>query len=426
MENPAKTIAQKDTSMAKRLPLTLHKSYQNQDNQDFGPYIVGGILATATIKGSYVPEPTWVGHITLGVVFGLAIIQLVVMLCKGHPPAWRSLGIGFGWLALLAIFTLGMVNGRDFAALYKFTQLSLVFCLFAAAGTLRWNGNAVRRYALTYSLVLLVLWVAISLKWPEYRRILFPANPNGVGIFSFLGIITCIMGFTATNNWNYRLLFLGLLSVFLGTLILSFSRASWLAGCVFVASYILYARFLRYHFFYALWFAAWIMFIALFIFINVSKAREITALEQAITNINDALVDKRMSTREEAWTPCVDTITEHPWMGMGLGWTSQLPGQQDLSAHSNYLQIGVQTGVPGIIAFVLLLYAIGYALTKPSGEIQFGRIGCALLLAMMVHEGFEIVLTDNMLPFGASVWTLLGLCLSLHFRENNHAATKPS
>jgi len=378
------------------------------------PWLAGLLLALATLKCTYLESTWWMGQLALGTVFGLASAGLALQtLLKNRLPTWRGTAIGLAWALLVMVYLGGLCHSYGLDGLYKMAQLLSVFCLFAFVSSLSWTPALVRWFAAGFTMTLLACWGTAA-----YLESTVPANANGIGILAILGFSASVLGFLSGKGRFARVFFFALIALFVLLLVYSRSRSCWLAFCVFAASYVLYAPLLRRRLFYAMWFAGLVAVLGFFVYISVVQSRKESALERQLMWINEALLEKRFETREGVWTPLVDVIRAHPLTGMGLGWTREVIEESGSSAHSVYMQLGIQVGLPGIAAFLLLLYTIGSGLAKPTADVRYGRLGCALLLAMVVHEGFEIVLTDNMLPFGVCFWTLFGLCMSLHLRQN--------
>lgn len=79
--------------------------------------------------------------------------------------------------------------------------------------------------------------------------------------------------------------------------------------------------------------------------------------------------------REELWSRALFLMQDFPFTGVGLGMPERVinllyplftvsADSPWLHVHNTYLQIGSEMGIPGLIAFVALLLAVGAALTK--------------------------------------------------------------
>lgn len=381
------------------------------------PCLSGSLFASATLRATYGGPDRLAGSIALGVVFGFSLLGLLIsMLTRRHSAPWRGTAIGFAWSALIAICFGGLLQTWSRAGLYQMCQLLLVFCLFAFTSALPWNRTSVSSFAAGFCVTLLVLGTAV--------RPFEDMNMNNVGAMSFVGFTIGALGFLATNTRSIRGAFLALASPFGAWVVLSQARASWVAAMVFVATFAIYPFLHRPSRFIA-WFSIFVAFLMVLTYLSIADARQMSSVTIGLERINDELTGKSLNTRGEAWEPVVRYIAAHPWTGGGLGVSrySITTDRFGFSSHSAYLDIGLQTGIPGIVALFLVLLAIGLGLAKTTGETHLGRIGCALLMAVVISEGFESSLISGMLPVSVSYWAVLGLCLSLHLRRVDPASS---
>ncbi|MEO8057361.1 MAG: O-antigen ligase family protein [Burkholderiales bacterium] len=120
----------------------------------------------------------------------------------------------------------------------------------------------------------------------------------------------------------------------------------------------------------------------------------------------DLLGKSVLTGRDEIWPFVILGILEHPWLGHGAG---ALPGGlllgrlEGLSAHNGFLQLAFQFGVIGVVIFVGFILAVG--LTKFAGESRASReVTRAILIAAVLHEVFEVMLTQNHFGIGFAFW----------------------
>lgn len=125
--------------------------------------------------------------------------------------------------------------------------------------------------------------------------------------------------------------------------------------------------------------------------------------------------------RLQLWQFAVRQISEHPWTGTGFGQRSfgyahpeMLPVQPDLwHPHNMLLSHGVQMGVPGIIAFGLLILAVlrefWRLYTDADSELrELGAVGVALVVGVLIKN-----MTDSFLyrEHALLFWSLVGMTL---------------
>ena len=386
--------------------------------------VAGLLLAMATLKASGLSLPWTVGSVALNAVFGLVVVGLIISLLNGRSPGWRGTGISIAWAGLIGFYGVGLLNSGNLFGLYRLVQVVLVFGVLLFTSSLRCSVASVHRFALVFGATVTVLWFAVVAFVGRQPGSILPCNANVAGLLSFTVVAVCTLGFVTGRSLFWRVIALAPAVPFAALLVMSRSRGIWMATALFCIVYLTYALFLRRRPIYTLCFVGMLASLTLFTYITVAQARSELAVEATLARVNESLTEKRLETRAGVWTPAIDAIWKHPWLGLGTGTQLGDVAETVLSAHSTYLEVGLQTGIPGMIAFVLVLYTIGYGLTKPTSEIRFGRFGCSLLLAVALQDGLASSLLGNSLPITVTVWGLWGLCLGLHLRGNGTAAIK--
>lgn len=81
------------------------------------------------------------------------------------------------------------------------------------------------------------------------------------------------------------------------------------------------------------------------------------------------------------------------------------------SAHNLFLQVGLQTGIPGMAALALLFASLLLGLAAPRGGAAepVRRFALAALVTVIVHSAFEVFLLQDNMVVAAIAWLLLGL-----------------
>ena len=82
-----------------------------------------------------------------------------------------------------------------------------------------------------------------------------------------------------------------------------------------------------------------------------------------------------------------------------------------VSAHNLFLQVGVQTGILGMVALALLCGVLIFNLVVPKGgrvdSVQCFVATCTLMV--IIHSTFEVFLLQNIFILGAVTWILMGI-----------------
>lgn len=122
------------------------------------------------------------------------------------------------------------------------------------------------------------------------------------------------------------------------------------------------------------------------------------------------------SGREEVWKMVLNAVQGHELLGLGLSMTPSDIYNTTLSAHNLYLQTLLQSGVVGLFLVLALLYLAYRRLSMASSWSSC--IGAALIVALLVHECFEVALTQNNFIYGLMYWAVIAIALSISNRTS--------
>ncbi len=134
--------------------------------------------------------------------------------------------------------------------------------------------------------------------------------------------------------------------------------------------------------------------------------------------------------RKEIWSRAIYMIQDFPFTGVGMGsygfvadalypLFSFAPGAI-LHAHNLFLQIGVDLGIPGLIAWLAILLVVialswkQYRYGRVHQNVQCAALGAGLLssqLALVVH-GMTDSVTWGMVRPAPLVWAIWGLAVA--------------
>lgn len=117
------------------------------------------------------------------------------------------------------------------------------------------------------------------------------------------------------------------------------------------------------------------------------------------------------SGRQVIWKRMEELILQSPYIGYGLDATPSMFYDTEFSCHNYWLQTALQCGLIGaLISIIFFTTAIFDSHYKDSKEwylpICFGA-------AYIIHECFEVSLTQNNFALGISVWFFFGLMIAL-------------
>jgi putative inorganic carbon (HCO3(-)) transporter len=312
-----------------------------------------------------------------------------------RAAAWQRFAlIALGMAAALAIAWLGQLGGERSLALIG---LGCAFVAVAVTGylvlTYDWQAMQAGKpgFALLYQIGLWIQAHRPNVPIPEDLQL------NVAG--SALALLTPLGAGAVAWCWQQRryrpLAVLGLLAVLLslGGLLLTMSRGALLGIAVglMVSSYLAWRR-------ESSLAQRWgrtadILFLVLCLAL---------ALGLAILLSRPTPVDGSATSRPQLWSWAADLIADYPFTGSGLGSTMMVHTTYLLIIHVGYithmhnvfLQIGVEQGVPGMVAFLaLLLLAIANLATayRRRGNLWLVAGAAVGLSALVVHGMFDAV-----------------------------------
>ena len=116
------------------------------------------------------------------------------------------------------------------------------------------------------------------------------------------------------------------------------------------------------------------------------------------------------SGRQLIWGMLLDIINQKFYIGHGLSAKPMFFMDTEFSSHNLYLQVLLQSGIIGLLLLLSTLFSVLIALTKNKNILSYVSVG--LLLGMLVHEAFEVSLTQNNLATGLIIWALLAIGIS--------------
>jgi putative inorganic carbon (HCO3(-)) transporter len=147
----------------------------------------------------------------------------------------------------------------------------------------------------------------------------------------------------------------------------------------------------------------------LIVFLNPAKTtRLVNRLKQDILK------------REASWIVAVNTVSQHPLFGIGMNRFRQIPniGYSRAHAHNHLLHTAAEIGIPGLMAYLAILFAAGYMCYEVWRKSKIGWMRMAALglgCGQMAH--FIFGMADS-IPLGAKVgiffWFSLGLIVAMY------------
>ena len=217
------------------------------------------------------------------------------------------------------------------------------------------------------------------------------------------------------TRWAQILLPLALLLMSI-VLILTKSRGGYVAGAVGALTVLWYSR------------RRILALILTLITAGLGLWLIIGAEQQAPALVGELADTGTIAFRQQIWRIASWMISDFPYTGVGMGTFNAaalhlypLPAVADPGAHNLYLQVGVDLGIPGLIAFAsILILALYMSITSisclASSEDQALRalaVGLfAGIVALLFHGLVDITVWGTRMSF--LPWLIIGLITAVH------------
>ena len=312
-------------------------------------------------------------------------------------PLMPVLLILFGWAALSLAWSNARRPADEFLRL-----LTVLLFLFAVVQGL---GNDPRRQRW-----LLISGAGVLTLTAVAAMIQFALSPShgdrlvGFGVMANANLIGAALGAGILWLWPWRFETTGqrllkwLAMALMATgLLLTYSRSAWIA--LFTAVFVLLAvrRSER----------AWQRLVLLLV----------VALGVAIAAYPE-LTERGLSFRPQIFKYAIGLITQHPWLGWGLGASFSIPveagtGMFQVHTHNLFTQVAVELGLPGLLLWLAVWLGLGWRAWHLRKE-PVGRVILGLWLFASVMVQFDLPhLIDSPRPGWLILWLPLALSLLL-------------
>jgi putative inorganic carbon (HCO3(-)) transporter len=278
-----------------------------------------------------------------GVVFGFGVFFTVVRLCDNKRGLWISLGVFTAVGLMMAVLGLVGTNWAGITKISFFTAITshipgLITGLQGAESG--FNANEVSG-TLVWILPMALLFIAVALLSFRNIKHVFGKIGNVFIVLILLGIsffIAAVLVLTQSRGAYFGITAAILCMIFFGLP----KKGKW----VFIVAIL-------------------ILVIASGLFFSSHRAEINDWLNPSTLADNPSLSLDSLKKRVEIWSTAIKGIQDFPFTGMGLNVfrklgtilypDSMLVSYSDLGhAHNEFLQAGVDLGIPGMIAFISL------------------------------------------------------------------------
>jgi putative inorganic carbon (HCO3(-)) transporter len=363
-------------------------------------------------------------------------VSLLVLLLMVPVAVWASAmpdltlpkltGLILGVAAFRATVHIGVTLRKMGWAVALFLLLGLGLAMLGLLGT-RWSGKVPGLDALVARIPLLVQ----GLPGAEAG---INVNELGGTLLLFLPVALAATQARGTGSdwldWVIRFLALLLTLLFGALLLLTQSRSAWLGAAVALAT----MAWLRWRWMGWLILGAVLLVVLGVWYLGPAEAAQVLVQPGNIAGAEAMVGTVTLEGRVELWNRALYAIQDFPFTGCGLGTFRQVvhllyplfltaPETDIAHAHNIYLQVALDLGLPGLVAYLALAGTalwIGWRLVRPAGAdrsvvpsrhqwLAYGIVGS--LIAFHVY-GLTDAIALGAKP-GVALWMLFALAVVL-------------
>lgn len=319
-----------------------------------------------------------------GIIFGIAFYYAIV----NHISSTRDLSLAIFWLSLLALaIAIAGLIGTDWAQ-SKIISASFIYDRLprfiqgiprSIAGGFARNGIG---GTLTFTIPLLAAML--------YTCVM--ANPNGAKQSFFSRLRECLVVANSTSHdtfsrWVPLLVSIALL-LSLFTLALTQSRGGILGVAVGLLTLIVWKN---------AKFGLGILVAGLILIVSLLSFGRGSVVASAVS-------DGTLASRMEVWQRGLMMVQDFPFTGIGIGTYNQVahalypffiaaPNEVVPHAHNQFIEVAVDLGIPGLIAYIALLVVFFYCAARAyrgTSDAEVRGLIVGLVCGMVAHHVFGL------------------------------------
>ncbi len=380
----------REASLLHRLLAPLRRWRQGSWLLRWGDWIGLAIVVVLFALTPYV-STTLIGVLLLAAAAFWALLTVTDEAGAGLSPV--HIAVAVYWGVMLLATALSPVRAAAVSGLIKLTLNILLFLLTArVARQPRARGLLILGYILTtlpvaiyglrqyfFGATALATWVDVNSAVADVTRVYsFLGNPNLLAGYLIPGVMLSGVAVFAWPRWVPK--GLAVLAAAINTLciVLTLSRGGWVG--FLIAGFVLLTLLVQY---WSIWFTPFWRRWALPLLLGGAAAvvvlgvLSVSSLRARVLSMFVGRADSSNNFRMNVWAAVIDMIRARPILGIGPGNDAfnavyplfQRPRYTALSAYSVFLEVLVEAGIIGLVAFLWLLMLIFH-----QGWVQLQRL----------------------------------------------------
>lgn len=374
-------------------------------------------------------------NITFG-IFGLlpllcllilaTIIYLFFQLKNNFKPKIKiSLFVFYVFFFIfLCIYIIAFLRFPTISGFINVVQVILLFFFTLFISNTNWSEYYLKllgNFITSFVILLFVFWIAQG--FPQGFTA-YMTNPNALGAYLFSISFFLLTRVIIEDNKKKRKFYIGILLMTLVLIFSTHSRSVLISLLIILIVYLLWDIFLRSKIIYYSLF----LFVIILIFCTIyyyPRLNEMPTIFSLFNSISHFFGKELYSGRELIWKAIIDATEGYRIFGLGTKANTLTMLGLTLSAHNLYLQIFMQVGLIGILILILIFlklwsnYRVVYIFLTNQKLKKVTKLSASFLLGIMLHQMFEVTLTQNNLSIGVIQWFIIVLPISFMNLFNN-------
>lgn len=342
-----------------------------------------------------------IGEISLFLILFLSMVLLLINLIFIKSISKKELYIiaaSFGFLAIMIISALSLNNYLE--SLYKIGTYIASISLFLYFMISKLSRNQLKILFWNIFVLSLIPFLNFMLGTTYLFTII---NPNGIGMLLSFPLFLSILLLGKEKK------FLVFSIILIVMIILTVTR-SVLLGIFFSMIFYFILKFInnRIAFLVTILISFYVVYKSIIFYTNLKNKEYFTL----INNYSTEYAGKNLlSGREEIWKQAFIYIRENLWFGYGIGSNISEIFGMNLSLHNFYIQLTLQSGILGLISFLILLITILNSCYSKNIEFE-QKIALSFFIGYLIQQNFEVFLFENNIFFGLLILLTASIGLS--------------
>lgn len=337
----------------------------------------------------------------------LVWLFISILIRKGLTK--KGMRLFFPLILFNAVYVINMESLSDTEAIFIVLNHLIFFILIYSLKNIEWSKHQIKYFSVLYFISIPILFILSFVVTDVVNR-------NTIGSYAFFLTFFPLLYMIGYSKGLKRSSVL-LVFILSGIVILSVDSRSILMSILFVFFtyfswwFITKSKFLfNLYFLLIVAFGYWFTFVYPKIYTWNSYYK--------LNDLSLKFVDKPLLTgRERIWERLIGYIEQKPLLGYG---SSTIPSDftsTTLSAHNTYIQIGLQTGIIGIVLLSIVLFVFWKSAWKNRYDKKVA-LSASFLIGIIIYQLFEVNLTQSNFGLGLVQWMLIGFLLSFAYNEN--------